>query len=69
MKKKLEYQSAKEKAQKRKPHLKKYIDKSYDFLEIILNLSGKLKKAIGYARKFRTRLESIYKIGELTLFK
>ena len=26
-----------------------------------------MKKAIGYARKFRTRLEKIYEIGELPL--
>ncbi|MGZ7862633.1 IS66 family transposase [Ligilactobacillus salivarius] len=65
--KQLEYQNAKEKAQKRKLHLKKYVDKFYDFLDTILNPSGKLKKAIGYARKFRTRLEKIYEIGELPL--
>lgn len=57
--KQLEYQNAKEKAQKRKLHLKKYVDKFYNFLDTILNPSGKLKKAIGYARKFRTRLEKI----------
>ncbi|WP_172586368.1 IS66 family transposase, partial [Ligilactobacillus agilis] len=48
-------------------HLKKYVDKFYDFLDTILNPSGKLKKAIGYAKKFRTRLEKIYEIGELPL--
>lgn len=45
----------------------KKVDKFYDFLDTILNLSGKLKKAIGYAKKFRTRLEKIYEIGELPL--
>ena len=45
----------------------KKVDKFYDFLDTILNPSGKLKKAIGYARKFRTRLEKIYEIGELPL--
>ena len=60
-------QSAEEKALKRKLHLKPYVDKFYDFLDTILNPSGKLKKAIGYAKKFRTRLEKIYEIGELPL--
>ena len=45
----------------------KKVDKFYDFLDTILNPSGKLKKAIGYAKKFRTRLEKIYEIGELPL--
>ena len=45
----------------------KKVDKFYNFLDTILNPSGKLKKAIGYARKFRTRLEKIYEIGELPL--
>ncbi|OXC09712.1 hypothetical protein AYP76_02895 [Ligilactobacillus agilis] len=45
----------------------KKVDKFYDFLDTILNPSGKLKKAIGYTRKFRTRLEKIYEIGELPL--
>lgn len=42
MEKQLEYQNAKEKTQKRKLHLKKYVDKFYDFLDTILNSSGKL---------------------------
>ena len=45
----------------------KKVNKFYDFLDTILNPSGKLKKAIGYAKKFRTRLEKIYEIGELPL--
>lgn len=45
----------------------KKVDKFYDFLDTILNPSGKLKKAIGYARKFRTILKKIYEIGKLPL--
>ena len=48
-------------------HLKPYVDKFYDFLDTILNPSGKLKKAIGYAKKFRARLKKIYEVGELPL--
>nr|WP_283548087.1 IS66 family transposase [Ligilactobacillus salivarius] len=65
--KNFEYQSATEKAQKRKLYLKECIDKFYNFLETIINPSGKLKRAVEHAQKFRSRLEQIYEIGELPL--